>query len=234
MDKYAFVTGASQGLGKAFCQYLSGIGYIVFAGVRDIGKFDLKSANIHPVVIDVASDQSISQACEKVCENTRVIDLLINNAGINKDTATLGNKDLVCKLDKLNRELLLQMFNTNSIAPIMVIKEFLPLLVPDPCFVINISSNRASFHDELPNENANYGYRASKVALNMFTFCSVCDLPKNVKTFAVHPGDMKTNMNPDGVDDPYIQAEKIIEITKNWKDDFNGKFLRYSGELYPL
>lgn len=234
MDKYAFVTGASQGLGKAFCQYLSVNGYVVFAGIRDIGRFDLKDANIYPVAIDVTSDQSISQACERVCEKTRVIDLLINNAGINKDTATLGNKDLVCKLDKLDRGLLLQMFNTNSIAPIMVIKEFLPLLMSDPCFVINISSNRASFHDELSNENANYGYRASKVALNMFTFCSVYDLPKNVKTFAVHPGDMKTNMNPDGVDDPYIQAEKIIEITKNWKDDFNGKFLRYSGELYPL
>ncbi|MCX7928069.1 MAG: SDR family NAD(P)-dependent oxidoreductase [Patescibacteria group bacterium] len=231
---YAFVTGASQGLGKAFCEYLSVNGYFVFAGVRDIQRFDLAHENVCPVVIDVTSDSSISQACEKVREKTNAIDLLINNAGINKDTATFGNKNLVCKLDQLDRGMLLKMFNTNSVSPLMVTKCFLPFLVTDPCFVINISSNRASFHDELPNENANYGYRASKIALNMYTFCSVWDLPKNVKTFAVHPGDMKTHMNPDGVDDPLIQAEKIINITKNWNDEFNGKFLRYSGELYPL
>ena len=68
----------------------------------------------------------------------------------------------------------------------------------------------------------------------MLTFCSVKDLPSNVKTFAVHPGSVKTNMNQQGDQTPYEQAEKIISITKNWKEEFNGRFLRYNGVEYPL
>lgn len=232
--KHALVTGASQGLGKAFTEYLSQKGFVVFAGVRDTNSFKYLNENIIPTNLDITSDESIAQARERVREKTRVIDLLINNAGINKDTATSGKKDLVCKLDSLDRDLLLKMVNTNAVSPLMVTKAFLPFLVSDPSFVINISSDRASFHDELTNTHANYGYRASKVALNMYTYCSVYDLPKNIKTFAVHPGNMNTNMNPKGVDDPNIQAQKIIGITEHWDDKLNGKFLRYSGELYPL
>ena len=67
----------------------------------------------------------------------------------------------------------------------------------------------------------------------MLTFCSVMDLPDNVKTFSVHPGDVKTDMNEDGTDLPFDQAKKIIEITNNWKDEMNGRFLRYDGTYYP-
>ncbi len=116
----------------------------------------------------------------------------------------------------------------------MILKIFLSLLVPNPAYVIHISSNRASYHDELINTNANYGYRASKAALNMMTFCSLFDLPKNIRTFSVHPGIMKTDMNPTGKDDPLGQAKKIIAITDNWKEELNGKFLRYDGTFYPL
>lgn len=232
--KHALVTGASQGLGKAFAEYLSQNGYVVFAGMRDTNSFEYLNENVIPINLDITSDESIFQAYETVREKTRVIDLLINNAGINKDTATSGNKDMVCKLNSLDRSLLLKMFDTNAVSPLMVTKAFLPLLKANPSYVINISSDRASYHDEFSNSHANYGYRASKIALNMYTFCTTNDLPQNVKTFAVHPGDMKTNMNPDGVDTPIVQAEKIINITKNWNDDFHGKFLRYSGELYPL
>ena len=68
----------------------------------------------------------------------------------------------------------------------------------------------------------------------MLTFCSLFDLPKNVKTFAVHPGGVKTDMNPNGEHVPIEQAEKMIAITKNWKEEFNGKFLRFDGTFYPL
>jgi hypothetical protein len=60
------------------------------------------------------------------------------------------------------------------------------------------------------------------------------ELPKNIKTFAVHPGSVKTDMNKNGDQAPYDQAKSIIEITKNWKEEFNGKFMCYSGEEYPL
>ncbi|HWA52054.1 MAG TPA: SDR family NAD(P)-dependent oxidoreductase [Patescibacteria group bacterium] len=233
MTKYAFVTGASRGLGDAFVKNLSN-NYFVFAGVRSLDFRLQNPPNIYYFPLDVTDDDQINEAFKMISKKTKVLDLLINNAGINKDTATNNNPDIACKLENLEREILIKMFNTNAVSPLFVLKKFLPLLNSNPSFVINISSDRASFHDEFGSETGNYGYRASKVALNMYTFCSIADLPNTVKTFAVHPGDMKTDMNPDGTDDPAEQAEKIIAITKSWKEEFNGKFLRYDGNLYPL
>jgi hypothetical protein len=45
---------------------------------------------------------------------------------------------------------------------------------------------------------------------------------------------VKTDMNPTGDQLPFEQAKSIIDITKNWSDEFNGKFLRYDSTLYPL
>jgi NAD(P)-dependent dehydrogenase (short-subunit alcohol dehydrogenase family) len=66
--KHAFVTGASRGLGLSFVNYLSTQGYIVFAGMRNTQDFRPVSENIIPVSIDVSSDESIFQACERVRE----------------------------------------------------------------------------------------------------------------------------------------------------------------------
>lgn len=199
---------------------------MVFGGARNISSLD---QNIFPVKIDVSNDQSIENAVKTVSSQTDHLDYLINDAGINKDSATNNHKELVSYLPKLDRNLLLKMFDVNAISPIMVLQKFLPLLSTN-AFVVNISSIRASFQNE--NSAANYGYRASKVALNMLTLCSVFDLPKNVKIFAVHPGNVKTDMNPEGSDLPVEQARKIIDITKNWRDEFNGKFLNFDGKPF--
>jgi NAD(P)-dependent dehydrogenase (short-subunit alcohol dehydrogenase family) len=206
----------------------------VFVGVRDLTNVALDNPNLIPILLDVTDDRSIRFAFDMVKSKTDHIDYLINNAGLNKDSATNNNKDIVCKLSELDRTALIRMFDVNAIAPIMMLKVFLPLLITDPTYVINISSGRSSYQDEYENTNGNYGYRASKAALNMLTHASTWDLPVNIRTFAVHPGGVKTDMNPTGVDLPVVQAERIIDITRNWKDEFNGKFLRYNGVLYPL
>ena len=232
--KNAFVTGANRGLGRAFVDHLLDENYFVYAGTRRSTTKEKDGNNLKCVEIDIANDLSINEAFKFVSKNTEKLDLLVNNAGINKDSASQGHIEIVCELSKLSREHLLKMFNVNSISPMIVIQEFLPLLTKEGGFIINISSNRASFHDEYPNLTGNYGYRASKIALNMFTFASLRDLPKNVKTFAVHPGNVKTDMNPGGTDLAYTQAKRIVAITRNWKDEFNGKFLRYDGQYYLL
>lgn len=233
--KTALVTGGGSGLGKGFVECLLDLGFVVFAGVKNPSKTELKNhKNLKLILLDVSSDVSISHAVEAISKETKHLNLLINNARVNKDTATNNHKEIVCSLPQLDRNSLLQMLDVNAVSPLILIKHSLPLLKEQDSFVINISSDRASFHDELENSSGNYGYRASKIALNMLTFCSVWDLPKNVKTFAVHPGSVKTHMKPEGKDLPYEQAKKIISITQNWKEEFNGKFLRYDGTLYPL
>lgn len=232
-SKSAFVTGAGRGLGKGFVEYLLDQGYYVFAGVRSL-EAHMPSEMLEYIECDIANDDSIRKCRDTIASKIKSLDILINNAGLNKDSATNGHKELVTNLKDLQRKSLLEMFNVNAISPLLVAQQFLPLLTATPSFVINISSCRASFHDEFENPTGNYGYRASKVALNMYTFCSVRDLPKNIKTFAVHPGSVRTDMNPGGSQTPYQQAESIFSITKSWKEEYNGKFMRWDGSLYPL
>lgn len=232
--KYALVTGASRGLGKGFIKFLLDDNYFVFAGVRTIKPEFKNTDDLQYIELDVANDKSIDQAYKQVIAKTKNLDLLINNAGLNKDSVTNGHKELVCNVKDIKREPLLKIFDVNTISPLIVVQKFLPLMKRDKSFIINISSCRASFHDEFAGSNPNYGYTGSKIALNMFTYGLAKELPNNIKTFAVHPGSVKTDMNPNGEREPYDQAKKIMEITKNWKEIFNGKFMRYSGEEYPL
>lgn len=232
--KTAFITGANRGIGFGFVRYLLDQGYKVFTGTRKLENMKLKHENLHPVRIDISDDDSISNAVENVSENTDIIDLLVNNAGMNKDSATNGQKDKVCVLSELDRESLNRMFDVNATSQILVTKAFVKLLKGKPSFVINISSGRASIKDEYPNSSANYGYCASKAALNRLVARSIVDLGDDVKTFAVHPGGVKTDMNPRGTHDAYEQAGRMIDITKNWHEEFNGMFLRFNGMFYPV
>jgi NAD(P)-dependent dehydrogenase (short-subunit alcohol dehydrogenase family) len=232
--KTAFITGAGRGLGKGFVDHLLKEGYFVFAGVRNLKPEFKNSSNLEYVKIDVSDDESIENCISEILKKTKSLDLLVNNAGVNKDSVTDNHKEFVSDLKHLKRKYLLDMFNINSVSPLIVVQKFFSLLKADPSFIINISSCRASFHDEFEDKNPNYGYSASKVALNMFTFRSIFDLPKNVKIFSVHPGNVWTDMNKQGQQIPVDQAGKIIAIIQNWKDEFNGSFMRWSGELYPL
>lgn len=233
--KTAFITGANRGLGYGFVQYLLQEGYEVFAGTRDIDTTLQHNKYLHWIKLDVKDDTSITEAVQAISKFTDHLDLLVNNAGINKDTGDIKGVPLTTKLNHLHRSALIDMFNVNTIGPMMVLKHCLPLLTASAsAFVINITSCRASYHDEFENISGNYGYRASKTALNMMTFCSLFDLPSSVKTFAVHPGNVKSDMNPHGDNEPIDRAEKIMRIVKNWNEGFNGKFLRHDGTLYPL
>lgn len=230
----AFITGANRGLGYGFVEYLLGEGLMVFGGTRKVDDTLPVRENLFWIECDVTSDESLDRAVQAVQAKIGSLSLLINNAGTNKDTIPQDDKDMVSRFGFLDREALLNMFDINAVSPIIVTQKFAPLLTAEPSFVINISSARASFHDGHAGSTANYGYAASKVALNMLTFCSENELPKNVRTFAVHPGGVRTDMNPDATSEPIDQAQKIIAITKDWDDSLNGKFLNRDGSLYPF
>lgn len=232
--KTALVTGVNQGIGIGFVEYLLENNWRVFGTTRKDASSLIQDENLTCLPLELASDDSILKLVETLSQQVDGLDLLVNNAGINKDTATHNQKEKVGTLGHLDRTMLLDMFNINAIAPLLLTEKLIPLLNEDPSFVVNISSCRASFHDEFENDFGNYGYRASKIALNMFTFCSVKDLPNNIKTFAVHPGAVQSQMNPGGSDKPYDAAKEILEIQNQWNDEMNGKYFRYSGELYPL
>lgn len=87
--KIAVVTGAAQGIGKATAQSLAHMGAKVAVADINQEKVDAvvsemkgSGADAFGVIMDVASNDSISAAIQKVAEYFGGIDIIVNNAGI--------------------------------------------------------------------------------------------------------------------------------------------------------
>ncbi len=82
MDKIAFVTGASSGIGEATVHRLLAGGYKVFAGARRLDRMaSLSSAGATLVPLDLTDDGSIVRAVNSIKSQAGRIDVLVNNAG---------------------------------------------------------------------------------------------------------------------------------------------------------
>lgn len=90
----------------------------------------------------------------KTAIGDRKLDMLINNAGVlNEDS-----------LDNLNMDRILQQIQVNSLGPLRVTSSLLPNM-KDGGKVFIITSRMGSIADN--SSGAYYGYRMSKVAVNM-------------------------------------------------------------------
>src|SRR5580693_8454140 len=82
MDKTAFVTGASAGIGEATARALLAAGYRVFAGARRLDRMaGLAAAGATLLKLDLTDDASIVAAVNTIKNEAGRIDVLVNNAG---------------------------------------------------------------------------------------------------------------------------------------------------------
>ena len=80
--KTALVTGASSGIGAESVRGLLAAGYIVYAGARRVDRMKpLEAAGARLLSLDVTDDASMTHAVETMVQETRRIDVLVNNAG---------------------------------------------------------------------------------------------------------------------------------------------------------
>ncbi|NUA30583.1 oxidoreductase [Cupriavidus basilensis] len=77
--KIALVTGASSGIGQATAERLAKAGYKVYGTSRRAGTTGQRSFEL--LSLDVARDESVDAAVQKVMQLESRIDLLVNNAG---------------------------------------------------------------------------------------------------------------------------------------------------------
>lgn len=225
--KIALVTGATRGIGQGLVQVLSKNGYLVYAGTRN-GRPGASYNNVTYLQLDVQDDHSISSAITEIKRQQGHLDLLVNNAGIVR--VPPHERETVSSLAVIDRQDMLTLMDVNAVSPLMVIKYAAPIMTRDKCFIVNISSDRSSYFT--PDTKGNYGYSASKIALNMITHCLLHDLPDNVSTFAVHPGWVRTDMNPRGVIEPEEAARKILSTLDHWGPTLNGQFLDNDGTQF--
>ncbi|MFD2287907.1 SDR family NAD(P)-dependent oxidoreductase [Pedobacter petrophilus] len=238
--KTALITGANKGIGFETARQLLQKGFFVFIGSRNLQNgldavAQLKSAgltNVAAVALDVTDPNAVKTAHAEIAKKTAVLDVLINNAGIN------GGSAPYTVLEATNAEYLAA-FQTNIIGAANVTRTFIDLLkkAAEPR-IVNVSTSVASLslqsNPEWPAYHyAKYGvYAASKAALNMFTIHLAYELrDTNIKVNAVCPGLTKTDFTFFNGGDVSTAAERIIRYALIDRNGPTGKF--FSEETNP-
>ncbi|HEY2040520.1 MAG TPA: 3-oxoacyl-[acyl-carrier-protein] reductase [Edaphobacter sp.] len=98
-NRIAFVTGASQGIGRAIALELARKGAQVALAARNVDKLAAVEAEIAAAggtaksfALDVASEESIKECAKAVLAHFGKVEILVNNAGITKDMLSMRMK----------------------------------------------------------------------------------------------------------------------------------------------
>ena len=106
--KKALITGANKSIGYEAAKQLLQNGYFVFLGSRNLengrkAEEKLKSdgfVNMEAIKLDVTDHESVKAARAEIGEKTDVLDVLINNAGINGGMPQAAWKQVLISLDR--------------------------------------------------------------------------------------------------------------------------------------
>lgn len=226
------ITGANRGLGLGLVQACLARGDRVFAGSRkpkEAAKLHALAA-AHPdrlslLSLDVTDETAIARAAQAVRDQAKGLDLLINNAGILPRGVALSSLEV---------DTLLQTMQVNAIAPVMVARAFVRgLRRSDHPVIVNVSSESGSLARKTTGRN--YGYCASKAALNMLTRTLAHDLRRDgIIVITLHPGWVRTDMG--GRSAPLTAAESargILALADRLTLADTGSFLDWKGRPLP-
>jgi short-subunit dehydrogenase len=171
------VTGATGAIAQALIAELTARGAKkIYAAARNVSGL-IPSDIIKPLKMDVTSDDDVSKAAAQATDVT----LLINNAGINHNTAFLVASDLSFAREE---------FECNYMAPLRVTRAFAPALIANKGAVLNMLTILARVNLPLMGS-----YCASKAAALSLTQGLRAELgQKGVRVLAALPGAVDTRM----------------------------------------
>jgi NAD(P)-dependent dehydrogenase (short-subunit alcohol dehydrogenase family) len=189
------ITGATGAIAQALISALEARGAAkIYAAARDISGLTA-SARLVPIKMDVTSDDDVVKAAELAADVT----LLINNAGVNHNTAFMLAPDLAIAREEIE---------INYLAPLRVTRAFAPALIQNRGAVLNVLTILARVNLPLMGS-----YCASKAAGLSLTQGLRGELaPKGVRVVAAMPGAVDTRMTA-GLPIPKMApAEAAAEI----------------------
>ncbi|XP_013407187.1 uncharacterized protein LOC106171396 [Lingula anatina] len=162
------------------------------------------------------------------------LNLLINNAGL------LLRHDLSTVTPEAMREV----YEVNTIAPVMITQAFLPLLKAasaratgglscSRAAVINITSKVGSCADNQSGKH--YPYRCSKAALNIATVSMSVDLKGDgILAAVLHPGWVKTQMGgSNAIHELSDSVKGMLDVMDRLTENETGKFFEWKGNEIP-
>ncbi len=181
--RWALVTGAARGIGRAAARRLLVEGWAVALVDRDAGTLSRTAAELAAdgkvvaEVADLGDAAAITALAARLRERTDRLAALVNNAGINVRRP----------LEELEREEWERVLAVNLTAPFLLVRALVAELRAARGAVVNIASTRA--HMSEPDSEA---YAASKGGLLALTHALAVSLGPEVRVNCVSPGWIRT------------------------------------------
>lgn len=200
-DVNIFFTGATTGLGKVAALNAAANGATVLAAVRDMEKgkdlqaffeanFPESAGKIDLILCDMASLESVNEACKLLLKKYDRLDVIVNNAG----TWNFAFSETADGIEDT--------FQVNVLAPVLIVKRLLPLLSKSKTAkVINTASGlhqgTINFSDiEYRKSFSGFkAYRQSKLAMILLSrYYQHEYADQNIFFCSQHPGFINTEL----------------------------------------
>jgi 3-oxoacyl-[acyl-carrier protein] reductase len=202
----AFVTGASQGIGRACAVRLAKEGASVAVAARNqeklnelVGEITTAGGNVAAFPLDVADEEQIKSAIKAAMTRFGKIDILVNNAGITRD-------QLVMRMKRADWDAVLQ---TNLTSAYLSIQQVIGSMLKQRWGrIINISSVFGQM-----GQAGQANYAASKAGLIGLTMAIAREVgSRNITCNAIAPGFIETAMTAGLGDEVKQNAVKQIPL----------------------
>ena len=215
------VTGANRGIGLEYCRQLQQRGDQVIAVCRQ------SSPELDAIDVEIESGVDLTNEANRAHLVRRLtgrsLDSVILNAGL---LVSMGLVDL-------DPEAIRRQFEVNALAPLLLARSLVPLM-PWGSRLALMTSRMGSIDDN--SSGGSYGYRMSKVALNIAGKSLAVDLkPDGIAVAILHPGLVRTRMiqfNPRGVS-PEQSVRGLLTRIDGLTLDNSGTFWHANGDVLP-
>jgi len=179
------ITGVSRGLGLAMTEEFIRLGHTVVGCARSgpaIAKLSERFPSPHRFdVVDVSNDGQVSEWAKLVIREVGAPDLLLNNAGLINENASLWN---------VPPDVFSRVVDVNIKGVFYVIRHFVPAMIErETGVVINFSSGWGRSTSPMVGP-----YCATKWAIEGLTRALADDLPYGMAAIPLNPGIIHTDM----------------------------------------